>query len=352
MPAPVTKTLRTVKDLIAADLLPPTAADDQTATVVRRYAVAVTPAVVAAMATADKADPVARQYLPDAAEAIRRPGERDDPIGDERHRKLPGLVHRYPDRVLLMPVEVCAVYCRFCFRRAVVGPGAKALAAADLDRALAYIAERPEIFEVILTGGDPLMLPPSRLAALLGRIAAIPHVGIIRLHSRIPVADPGRITVALRRALRAARPKAFYLAVHCNHAQELTPAARAALNDLADAGVVLLGQSVLLAGVNDNVAALEALLRGLAAARVKPYYLHQLDAAPGTAHFRVPVARGRALVKALRGRVSGVALPTYVLDLPDGYGKVPLTADWVRDGASGTTTIEDWQGGVHQLDDD
>jgi lysine 2,3-aminomutase len=344
---PTGRTLRGVDGLIAAGLLPATAATDGTAAVAARYAVAVTPAVVAAMARPDRDDPVGRQYLPDPAELDRRPEERDDPIGDGAHRKLRGLVHRYPDRVLLMPVEVCAVYCRFCFRREAVGPGAKALTDADIDAAIAYVAARPAIFEVILTGGDPLLLPPPRLTRLLARLAAIPHLGAIRIHSRIPVADPGRVDPALLAALAATGDKALFLAVHCNHAQELTAPARAALARLAGAGIVLLGQSVLLRGVNDTVEALETLLRALVANRVKPYYLHQLDHAPGTSHFRVPLAEGRALMRALRGRLTGLAQPTYVLDIPDGWGKVPLTGDWLEPGEDDTVTVRDWQGQRH-----
>lgn len=345
----LSRTAHRLDELIAAGLMPAEAAADGRAAAAAQFAVAVTPAVAAIIDPADPADPIARQYLPAAEELEVTAAELADPIGDKAHSPLRGLVHRYPDRVLLMPVEICAVYCRFCFRREVVGPGAKMLDEAALAAALGYVAAHPEIFEVILTGGDPLMLPPARLRRLVAGLAAIDHVQVIRLHSRIPVSAPERITAALAEALAAAGDKAVYVAVHCNHPRELTAEARAGLRRLSAAGVTLLGQSVLLAGVNDDVETLAALMRGLVAARVKPYYLHQLDLARGTGHFRVPLEKGRALVRALRGRVSGLAQPTYVLDIPGGRGKSPITADWIAAAEDGCGWwVEDWQGGRHR----
>lgn len=343
------RTARRLEELVAAGLMPPGAASDGRVQAAAQFAVAVTPAVARLIDATDPTDPIARQYLPAAAELEVAAAEMADPIGDRTHSPLRGLVHRYPDRVLLMPVEICAVYCRFCFRREVVGPGTKTLDDAALAAAVGYIAGHPEIFEVILTGGDPLMLSPARLSRLVGDIAAIDHVQVIRLHSRIPVAAPERITDALARALGAAGDKAVYVAVHCNHPRELTVEARRALRRLAAAGMTLLGQSVLLAGVNDDIETLTALMRGLVAARVKPYYLHQLDLARGTGHFRVPLEKGRALVRALRGRVSGLAQPTYILDIPGGRGKSPITADWISAAEDGCGWwVEDWQGGRHR----
>ncbi|MBV1799377.1 lysine-2,3-aminomutase-like protein [Siccirubricoccus sp. G192] len=315
------RTLRSAADLAAAGLLPE-AARPAVEQVAARYSIAVTSAVRALIDPADPADPIARQYLPDAAELVTSPRELADPIADAPFTPVPGVVHRYPDRALLKPLLACPVYCRFCFRREVVGPEGGLLNDAELAAALDWFARTSQVREAILTGGDPLMLSPRRLAQIIGRLSAMPHIEIIRLHSRVPVADPGRITPALLAALET--EKALFLCLHANHAREFAPPARAALRRLAMAGVPLLGQSVLLRGVNDSAEALEALFRAMLANRVKPYYLHQLDRAPGTARFEVPIEEGRELLRALRGRVTGLAWPTYVLDLPGGGGKAPL----------------------------
>ena len=309
--------------------------------VARRYAVAVTPHVAGLIARGAADDAIARQYLPDPAELARSPGERDDPIGDDAHSPLPGVVHRYPDRVLLMPTTACPVYCRFCFRRERVGRGGSAMSAEQIDAALAYVAARPAIREVILTGGDPMILSPRRLGAILGRAAAIPSVDVLRVHSRVPVADPARIGGALIAALGQEVP--VYVAIHCNHPSELDPAAARAIAALADAGVPLLAQTVLLRGVNDDADTLAALFRALVRHRVRPYYLHHPDLAPGTARFRLSIEEGQALVRALRGRISGLCQPTYVIDIPGGHGKIPLGPAF-RDAAGG---LRDWRGNAH-----
>ncbi|GLK71131.1 lysine-2,3-aminomutase-like protein [Ancylobacter dichloromethanicus] len=337
------RTLRHIGELAEAGLAP---ADPALEAVAARYAVAVTPTLIGLIDPTDAADPIARQFVPDARELETRPEERGDPIGDGAHSPVPGIVHRYPDRALLKLVGVCAVYCRFCFRREMVGPGAEtSLTDAELDAALGYIAARPEIWEVVLTGGDPLVLAPRRLAALMARLAAIAHVKVVRFHTRVPIAAPERVTPALVEAIRAP-DVTTYVAVHANHARELGPEARAALARLADAGVALVGQSVLLAGVNDEAATLAALFRTLVECRVKPYYLHHPDLAPGTAHFRLPIERGQALMAALRGRVSGLALPTYVLDIPGGHGKVPIGPGYLEPAPDGWR-VTDYCGGVH-----
>jgi lysine 2,3-aminomutase len=303
--------------------------------VAERYAVSITDAVLDTVTQAS--DPVGLQYLPQAAELVTQPQELVDPIGDGAHSPVPGIVHRYPDRVLLMPVHTCAVYCRFCFRREAVGPGKKTLSAAQLEKAVDYIRADKNIYEVILSGGDPLILSPRRLKAILGELETIPHVQVLRIHTRLPVADPQRVTDELCAALDT--KKAMYVAIHVNHTQEITPQAEAAFARLRRANAVLLSQSVLLRGVNDSPEALETLFRRLVALRVKPYYLHHPDLAPGTGHFRLPLKRGQEIVRSLRGRLSGLCQPAYMLDIPGGHGKVPVGPSYVceKDGQTFVT---------------
>jgi lysine 2,3-aminomutase len=325
------KTLRTPADLADAGLI-----DRRTVAalepVAERYAVAVTPAIAGLIDTADPHDPIARQFLPNEAELDTRPEELADPIGDEAHSPVQGIVHRYPDRVLLKLTHLCATYCRFCFRRETVGPGqSKALDGPALDAAFAYIESRPEIWEVILTGGDPLVLSPRRLGEAMWRLAGIDHVKIVRLHTRLPAVDPAAITSELIEAL-ACPGKAVYVALHANHPRELTAETRAACARLIDAGVPMLSQTVLLRGVNDDAETLGALMRAFVETRIKPYYLHHPDLAPGTSHLRVPIEEGQALMRALRGRWSGLCQPHYVLDIPGGHGKVPVGPGYLHDG--------------------
>jgi len=342
----MSSTLRTAEALADAGLVDP-ARLLELAEVARRPAVALTRGLAALIDPADPAAPIARLFLPSAAELVASPGENADPIGDEAHIPAPGIVHRYPDRVLLKVTHTCAVYCRFCFRREVVGPGkAAALTPADLERALAYIAATPAIWEVILTGGDPLTLSPRRLSALMRRLAGIQHVKAVRFHTRVPVADPARITPALVRAMKSPR-QAIFVALHANHPRELTPAARAACARLVDAGVPMVSQTVLLAGVNDDAPTLAALMRAFVETRIKPYYLHHGDFAPGTAHFRTGLAEGQALMRDLRGDLSGLAQPTYVLDLPGGHGKVPVGPAYLAGDLDACVTVEDPWGTRH-----
>src|SRR5712672_495987 len=330
-------TLRTLEALDREGLLTP---DPRLAAAAQSMAIAVTPEMLALIDRSDPAhDPIARQFVPSAAETEISPDELLDPIGDEARSPVKGIVHRYPDRVLLKPLHVCPVYCRFCFRREKVGPGGEALSAAELSAALAYIRERPGIWEVILTGGDPLMLAPRRLRAVVRALAAIEHVKIIRVHTRVPVATPERVTRELVRALKARR-KASYVVLHVNHPRELTAAARAACARFVDAGIPMLSQSVLLRGVNDDAATLGALMRALVENRIKPYYLHQGDLAPGTAHLRASIATGQDLMRALRGRYSGLCQPTYVLDIPGGAGKVPVGPTYLSAGGRGESSYE------------
>ena len=339
-------TLRTPAELAGAGLIAPERIAELER-VAARYAVAITPEMAALIDPADPDDPIARQFVPDRRELTQTSAENSDPIGDEAHSPVEGVVHRYPDRVLLKPLHACAVYCRFCFRREMVGPqGLGALSPQALATALAYVESRPEIWEVIVTGGDPLILSPRRLRDLVRRLAAIAHVKVLRFHTRAPVVDPGRITPTLVRALKAPG-KASYVALHANHPREFTPAACAAIARLADAGIPLLGQSVLLRGVNDDAETLGALMRAFVENRVKPYYLHHGDLAPGTGHLRTTIAEGQALMRALRGRLSGLCQPEYVLDIPGGYGKSPIGPGYLPGGPESGCHIEDYMGVRH-----
>jgi lysine 2,3-aminomutase len=340
------KTLRTPAELVGARLIAPKKLSELEA-VAARYAVAITPEMAGLIDPADLDDPIARQFMPDGRELGRTPEETEDPIGDAAHSPVEGIVHRYPDRVLLKPLHACAVYCRFCFRREMVGPkGLGTLSPEALSGALAYIENRPEIWEVIVTGGDPLVLSPRRLQSVVKQLAAIDHVKVLRIHTRVPVVDPERTTPALIRAIKTFG-KAAYVVLHVNHARELTAQARAASARLADAGIPLLSQSVLLKGVNDDARTLGELMRALVECRIKPYYLHHGDLAPGTSHLRCSIAEGRDLMRALHGDYSGLCQPAYVLDIPGGQGKSPVGPSYLQDAGEGRYIIEDYRGGRH-----
>ncbi len=338
--SPFPNRLRTGRELVAAGLAEPGAA-----TLIDRageiFPVAVTAHLAQSMTAGDA---LARQFVPGAGEFVAGAADRSDPIGDTAHSPLPGIVHRYPDRVLLTPLLVCPAYCRFCFRRETVGQKDAGLSHAELDAAYSYIESKPEIWEVILSGGDPLMLPPRRLASIIARIGAIPHVAVIRIHTRLPVLDPARVTRSLVKALET--DKAMFVVLHCNHPAELNEAVRAACAAFIKAGIPMLSQTVLLAGVNDDAGIFAALMRKLVACRIKPYYLHHPDLAPGTAHFRVAIERGQELMRELRGRLSGLCQPQYVLDIPGGFGKVPIGPEYLRRGDGGWA-VTDWQGRTH-----
>lgn len=310
--------------------------------VAAQYAVAITPAMADLIDAADPDDPIARQFVPSDAELRVLPEESADPVGDFTHSPVEGIVHRYPDRCLLKVNHACAVYCRFCFRREMVGPqGLRPLSPEALDAAMAYIAERPDIWEVIVTGGDPFILSPRRLRDVMDRLAQIGHVKVVRFHTRVPAVEPQTVTDELVAALETPG-KAVYVALHANHANELTPAARTACGKIVDAGIPLLGQTVLLRGVNDDPETLTALMRAFVETRIKPYYLHHGDLAPGTSHMRTSIEAGQALIRSLRGAVSGLCQPTYILDIPGGHGKVPVGPAYLADGC-----VEDPAGRRH-----
>ena len=276
----------------------------------------------------DPNDPLRRQILPLPDEDVVLPDDLRDPIGDDAHSPVPGIVHRYPDRALFLLTATCAVHCRFCFRREFIGKPVRTLRADHFERALRYVSHHPELWEIILSGGDPLVFPDAYLETVFRRLRAIPHVKIVRIHTRTPAIYPGRLTLAFADLTRRFAP--VYLVVHVNHPREVTDDFVRHVGYVVDRGTPVLSQSVLLRGVNDDVATLGALFKKLVEARVKPYYLHQLDRAPGTNHFRVSIADGLRLMEGLRGHVSGLCLPTYMLDIPGGHGKVPLTPAYVH----------------------
>jgi lysine 2,3-aminomutase len=333
-----TKTLRSIAELRDAGLVPAvrtTALDE----VAARYAVAITPAMAELVDRDDPDDPIARQFIPDPAELVSEPSERLDPIGDDAFSPVEGIVHRYPDRVLLKLTHTCPVYCRFCFRREMVGPGGRrALTVEQRDAAYGYIRQHPEIWEVILTGGDPLVLSAQVLRGVIDTVAAIGHVKIIRLHTRVPVVEPERVTDELVAALRLPgreSAKTIYVALHANHPRELSPAARAACARIVDAGIPMLSQTVLLRGINDDVQTMTALMRGFIECRIKPYHLNHADLAPGTSHLRTSIEAGQELMRQMRGRVSGLCQPVYVLDVPGGAGKVPVGPNYIAAAGDG-----------------
>lgn len=340
------KPLKSVADLVEAGLVAP--ADRSTLEqVAARYAIALTPVISELIDRTDPDDPIARQFVPDMAELTIAREERADPIGDHAHSPVEGIVHRYPDRVLLKAVHVCPVYCRFCFRREMVGPqGLGTLDAAAMRAAFDYIRDHEEIWEVILTGGDPLVLSPRRLHDIMQALAEIAHVKIVRFHTRVPVVDPQKIDAAMIAALKASG-KTVYVALHANHVRELTAEARAACARLVDAGIAMVSQSVLLKGVNDDPDVLAALMKAFVEIRVKPYYLHHPDLAPGTGHFRLTIEEGQRIVSALRGQISGLCQPAYILDIPGGHGKAVVSGSPIRASGDGCYSVSDYRGGEH-----
>lgn len=346
------RTLRSSRQLEKAGLIEKSQVDD-VRRVAQRYSVAVTPGIASLIDTVDSDDPVRMQFVPDVQELSAFESELDDPIGDTRNSPVKGVVHRYPDRALLIPTHVCSVYCRYCFRREYVGSnGDGALSSDELADCFRYFREHPEIWEVILSGGDPLVLSVRRLSTIVRELSSIEHVRVVRIHTRAPTAAPERISASLVDALRASK-QAIFVILHINHYRELTSEARAACARLIDAGIPVLSQTVLLRKVNDNADELGKLMRLLVESRIKPYYLHHCDVAPGTHHFRTSVTAGQRIMRELRGRYSGLCQPTYVLDIPGGAGKSPIGPSYlaaVTESGSKTVqyVVEDYLGEHHE----
>ncbi len=338
--------IRTVTQLTDAGLIQ---AEDveKIKKVVQQFSLSLTPQIAEMLINEPEDGAIAKQFIPTTEELNIQPKELADPIGDETYTPVKGVIHRYPDRCLLMPVTACPVYCRFCFRREKVGTQEKALSKQELTEAYHYIANKPEIWEVILSGGDPLILKPKNIAAIMNALNEIQHVEVVRIHTRIPVVDSVRVTDELIQSLKLSK-KAVYITLHANHASEFTEAAKTACARIVEAGIPMLSQTVLLKGINDSAEAMGELMRTFVKNRIKPYYLHQTDLATGTGHFRTTIEAGQAIIKALRGRYSGVCQPTYVLDLPGGFGKVPIGYSYIAcDGVNHRYTIEDYQGNTH-----
>jgi len=302
----------------------------------------ITPYYLSLVDRADPACPIRRQCIPESREGDDVPGDLADPLGEVDHEVAPHLVQRYPDRVLLLATDRCAVYCRFCTRSRMVGGGDGAVSLEALQPAFAWLRAHPEVRDVILSGGDPLAMATDRLARVVAEVRAVPSVETIRLATRVPVTLPMRIDAELLDALRPYHP--LWVMTHFNHPKELTPQAIAACTRLVDAGFPVNNQTVLLAGINDDERTLEALFRGLVRARVRPYYLLQADPVRGTGHLRTPLARGVELMSRLQGRVSGIALPRFVCDTPGGRGKVPLLANAIVARSGQATTLRTFRG--------
>ncbi|MEO8223817.1 MAG: KamA family radical SAM protein [Gammaproteobacteria bacterium] len=295
--------------------------------------VGITPYYASLVDPENPAQGLRRTVIPVLGEYLRSRGEADDPLGEDGHSPVRGLVHRYPDRVLLLVTNFCSVYCRYCTRARMVGAvGERSIRKHDLERAIDYIAANPVIRDVLLSGGDPLSLDDERLEWILGRLRAIPHVEFIRIGSKQPVVQPQRVTPALARILKRYHP--LWMSLHFTHPDELTPEVAEACARLADAGIPLGSQTVLLKGVNDDVATMKSLVQGLLRIRVRPYYLYQCDPISGSAHFRTPVEKGIEIIRGLRGHTTGYAVPTFVIDAPEGGGKIPVSPDYIvgRDG--------------------
>jgi lysine 2,3-aminomutase len=304
---------------------------------------AITPYYLSLLAAADPAQPLRRTVIPTTAEYTKHPCEEEDPLGEEHDSPVPGLVHRYPDRVLFLVTNFCSVLCRYCTRsRMVITKKKTNFQLKQWEDALSYIENHPEIRDVLISGGDPLTLSNYKLEWLLKRLRKIPHVEIIRLGTKVPVVLPQRVTHTLCDMLKKYHP--LFMSIHFTHPDELTPETREACTRLANAGIPLGSQTVLLAGINDNVPTMKKLMQGLLKIRVKPYYLYQCDAVVGTTQFRTPVAKGLEIIEGLRGHTSGYAIPTYVIDAPNGGGKIPLLPHYVQGYEGDNLVLRNYEG--------
>ncbi|HWM27814.1 MAG TPA: KamA family radical SAM protein, partial [Woeseiaceae bacterium] len=312
--------------------------------------VGITPYYASLLDSRDALQPLRRTVVPVLGEYETSRGEAEDPLGEDGHSPVPGLVHRYPDRVLLLVTNFCSVYCRYCTRARMVGSaGERSVRKSDIEVALEYIEQTPAVRDVLISGGDPLSLDDERLEYILRRLRRIPHVEFLRIGSKQPVVQPMRITPALTRILKRYHP--LWMSLHFTHPDEITPEVTEACARLADAGVPLGSQTVLLKDVNDDLETLKKLMHGLLRIRVKPYYLYQCDPISGSAHFRTPVAKGVELIRGLRGHTTGYAVPTFVVDAPNGGGKTPIAPDYLAGYDNGDLLLRSYDGGIYRYPD-
>ena len=311
-----------------------------------KLAMAITPYFFNLLDASDEVCPIRRQVIPRLEETTTAPWETLDPVGEDAHSPVPGLVHRYPDRVLFLVTDRCAAYCRYCTRSRLVSNASGYDFHPEFDRQIAYIAEHPEIRDVLLSGGDPLLFNDEKLEYLLGRLRAIPHVEFLRIGSRVPIFLPQRITPELCAMLRQFHP--LFVSVHTNHPRELTTEVREALGRLADAGIPLGNQSVLLRHVNDDPVVMKALVQKLLLCRVRPYYIYQCDLIAGSAHLRSTVSRGLEIMDSLRGHTTGYAVPQYVIDAPGGGGKIPVNPGYILRKSANKVILRNFEGKVFE----
>jgi lysine 2,3-aminomutase len=312
--------------------------------------VGITPYYASLMSSLDPKQGLRRTVVPVLGEYEVARGENEDPLGEDSHSPVPGLVHRYPDRVLLLVTNFCSVYCRYCTRARMVGSaGERSVKKGDIEVALAYIEQTPAIRDVLISGGDPLSLDDDRLEYILSRLSKIKHVEFVRIGSKQPVVQPMRVTSSLRRLLKRYQP--LWMSLHFTHPDELTPEVAEACGRLADAGIPLGSQTVLLKGVNDDLETMRQLMHGLLKIRVKPYYLYQADPISGSSHFRTPVSTGVELIRGLRGHTSGYAVPSFVIDAPNGGGKIPVAPDYVVGYEDCDLLLKSYDGGIYRYPD-
>jgi len=311
-----------------------------------RLALAVTPYFASLMDPINPNCPIRRQAIPRIEEIHLSKNEMVDPLGEDKHSPVPGLVHRYPDRVLLLVTDQCAVYCRYCTRRRLVGSHERSITQGNFEEVLKYLKSHRKVRDVLLSGGDPLLLENERLEEILGRLRAIPHIELLRIGTRVPVTLPQRITGGLVRMLKKYHP--LMISIHFTHPKEITETVRRACNELADGGIPLGSQTVLLKGINDKPYIMKKLVQELLKIRVRPYYIYQCDLAMGTEHFRTSVATGIQIIEKLRGHTTGYAVPTYVVDAPGGGGKIPLQPDYLVTRGKGKIVLRNYEGKVFE----
>jgi lysine 2,3-aminomutase len=339
------RTLQELRELL--DLTP--AEEEGINLATQRFRMEITPYFASLMDRADPNCPIRRQVVPSSAELLTKPSEQIDPLAERKHTPAPGIIHRYPDRVLFFPTIHCAAYCRFCTRSRIVGNNDEMVPAHELARAFEYLRAHSEIRDVVISGGDPLTIGDAKLEDLIARLRSIPHIEIVRLHTRVPIFLPQRINAALTSFLEKYHP--IFVSIHVNHPRELTPEVAEAVARLANAGMPLAAQTVLLKGINDSVPVMKKLMHELLKNRIRPYYLNHCDLVAGTSHMRASVQDGINIIENLRGHTSGFAVPTFVIDTPEGGGKIPINPNYVAFSAAGHLLLRNYRGETYEYVD-